>query len=180
MRLALCAALALAIVAPAAAAGAQAADVPSLKVNGVEVRIGEDSAAALAALRDSANVTYQDAFKSWEIDRKRAAGRGDSTFLGWINFTNGVVSTLSKTYDIGNGRDLSAAYTEALFDVQRGVNEACHTSYLRANDGHVTQLQTVCGPNSLTFGLSHVGKAGEGVSATNISVLVRAPAAKGR
>jgi hypothetical protein len=89
-----------------------------------------------------------------------------------------VVSTVSKEYDIGNGKDLSASYTAALADVQRGVNEACHTSYIRANDGHVTAIRTTCGPNSLDFALSHVGKTG-GVNTTNISVFVRAPAARG-
>jgi hypothetical protein len=60
MRLALCATLA--ILAPISAGRGQAVDVQSLQINGVEVRIGEDSATALAALRDSASVTYQGAF----------------------------------------------------------------------------------------------------------------------
>jgi len=155
---------AFAVLVPISSAHSQTVDVQSLTLNGVEIRIGEDSATALAALRDSADVMQFGGHNSWEISQRRFGALVPTTLFGSVGITN--------------GRDLSASFSEALRDAQRGVNEACHTSYTRANDGHVRMIRTTCGPNELDFVLSHVASAGGDGNATLIRVIVRAPAAK--
>ena len=169
---------AFAVLVPISSAHSQTVDVQSLTLNGVEIRIGEDSATALAALRDSADVMQFGGHNSWEISQRRFGALVPTTLFGSVGITNGTVSSIFKTYGIGDGRDLSASFSEALRDAQRGVNEACHTSYTRANDGHVRMIRTTCGPNELDFVLSHVASAGGDGNATLIRVIVRAPAAK--
>src|SRR5579863_9754280 len=127
---------ALAVLVSISSAYAQTIDVQSLTLNGVEIRIGEDSATVLAALRDSADVVQFGGHNSWEISQKRFGKPVPTTSFGSVSITNGTVSSIFKSYDVGDGRDVSASFTDALRDTQRGVNEACHTAYTRANDGH--------------------------------------------
>src|ERR1017187_3849205 len=100
-------------------------DAQSLDLVGVELRVGEDSAVAIAKLRSAYDVTYQGVLQSWLVMRKGWKPSDSFVFVASVVVKEGHVSSILKYFDLGDGSDLSTVYSTALRDAQRDQIGPC-------------------------------------------------------
>ncbi|MGH7654233.1 MAG: hypothetical protein ACREN6_06170 [Gemmatimonadaceae bacterium] len=89
---------------------------------------------------------------------------------------DGLISSIIKYYDLGDGSDIADVYTAAMRDARREPFEPCVTSPVKLRpadlNGEISRIKTVCGRYELDFDLSSKDKNGLGTSRTSIAVIV--------
>ena len=172
----------------ASTAFAQAIDIGS-----AEVRIGDDAVTAMKNVAQALPGEFSvgrvhmyrgsepvDTTSEWIVSKADAPGHFPSTTVATVSVKEGLISTIVKYYDIGDGSDIADVYTVALRDARRDAFAPCTTSLVKLNYDVVHVVRTVCGSYELYFNLSWTNKTGPGRSATSIAVIVHAakPGAK--
>lgn len=151
----------------------------ALDIGGVELRLEQASAPALAALGSAYELRYEDAMKHWSVYKKRAAG-DPFTLVGLLWIKNGVIARISKLYEVREQYDLADVLTTAMHDVQRRGGSLCTTTPQEFSDGRVSSIYTLCGryelnlslPSRLSSGAGSGDPVGGGVQVT-VPALVR-------
>lgn len=183
-----CAISAIGVLFCASTAFAQAIDI-----GGVAVRIGDDAATAMKNVAQALPSEFSvgrvhilrgsepvDTTSEWIVSKADAPGRMPSVNVATVSVKGGLISSIIKYYDIGDGSDIADVYTAAMRDARRDAFEPCKTSLVRLGHDVVRVIKTVCGSYELYFGLSWTNKTEPGRSATSIAVIVSAakPGAK--
>lgn len=164
---------------------ASTAFAQAIDIGGVTVRIGDDVVTAMKNVRQALPSEFsvgrvhirrgseaEDTTSEWIVSKADAPGHMPSTTVATVSVKEGLVSSIVKFYDIGDGSDIAEAYTAALRDARRDAFQACTTSLVKLNYDVVRVVRTICGAYELDLDLSWIDKAMPGRSKTSIAVIV--------
>ncbi len=172
---------------------ASTAFAQAIDIGGVDVRIGDDATTAMKNVAQALPSEFSvgrlhilrgsepiDTTSEWIVSKADAPGRMPSTTVATVSVKGGLISTIAKYYDIGDGSDIADVYTAAMRDARRDAFQPCTTSLVKMNFNDVRAVRTVCGSYQLDLNLSWTNTTGSDRSATSIAVIVTAakPGAK--
>ena len=144
----------------------------ALDIGGIELRLGQSSTSALAALKVAYDVRYEESLKIWTVLRKRSADES-YVWVGHIGVDDGLVKRISKSYPMKDPYELTDVLTLALRDAQKRGGTACTTWPQEMTDDRFWGFTTTCGPYEMSLTLPQLMKDPPGAKADpSISVSV--------
>jgi hypothetical protein len=111
----------------------------TLDIGGIEIRLGQSTASALAALRTVYKVQYFDEMETWGVTRPDKPTYG----IGSIRVRDGLVSSISKDYFDANGVSGFDQHFQALRDALARGGSSCMTKIVE--DAERKGIITNCG-----------------------------------
>jgi hypothetical protein len=153
-------------------------DAQTVDIGGIEVRLGGNATDAVAKLRASFVVDYQNSLKSWLVSKKATNNSPANASVALIGVEGANISYILKYYDLGDSRNISGVLSAALEEARRGSGHVCRTSMIASRQRLVRVIRTICGDYTVDLALSRVDTTNASAAMNSITLTVASTATK--